>query len=52
MKNHKLYGLLSIKIAYIKNNIEKINTSTGQCCWCLLDNKVCGFKFAILFLLC
>lgn len=22
MKNHKLYGLLSIKMAYIKNTIE------------------------------
>lgn len=30
MKNHKLCGLLSIKIAYIRSNIE-INTK--QCCW-------------------
>lgn len=49
MKSHKLCGLLSIKIAYIRSIIE-INTSTVLLV--SLDNKVCRFQFAILFSLC
>ena len=48
MKNHKLYGLLSIKITYIKRAIE-INTSAKQRCWSLRITNRANFSLQFYF---